>query len=231
MNNTQATNTRNVRSPLPARPPTGAQVHVLGPRNLQNELLCYVLEKEVGTPAAILEHLGPLPGQAGGCQRLLFVDTAGKAPRRVLLELKGRELGPSWLVALFNLKHGLGIEQEAIRQGVRGFFYESEGLALLLKGVRLLFDGEIWLSRDILVEAVINGKNKASAAQNQAGLSAREIEILALIAAGADNRTIGTKLFISENTVKTHLYNIFKKINVPNRLQAALWAVNHLELA
>ncbi|MBN1837420.1 MAG: response regulator transcription factor [Spirochaetales bacterium] len=231
MNDTVTTNKSRPRSSLQGPQDTAAQVHVLGPRNLQNELLCYVLEKEVGTEAAIVEQLGSFCEDPGACKRLLFVDTAAKAPRRVLLELKSRELCPSCLVALFNLKHGLGIEQEAIRQGVRGFFYENEGLGLLMKGIRLLFDGEIWLSRDILVEAVINGKSKTSTAQSQAGLSPREMEILALIAAGADNKTIGVKLFISENTVKTHLYNIFKKINVPNRLQAALWAVNHLEIA
>lgn len=231
MNDRLRTDKTKARSFQQEIQPAVTQIHVLGPRNLQNELLCYVLEKEIGTPAEILEQLGALSSQREGLRRLLFVDTAGKAARRVLLELKSRDQCASCLVALFNLKHGLGIEQEAIRQGVRGFFYENESLGLLIKGVKLLFDGEIWLSRDILVEAVINGKSKATAAQSQAGLSPREIEILALIAAGADNKTIGTKLFISENTVKTHLYNIFKKINVPNRLQAALWAVNHLELA
>jgi DNA-binding CsgD family transcriptional regulator len=49
-----------------------------------------------------------------------------------------------------------------------------------------------------------------------------------MIAVGATNDEIADKLFISPHTVKTHLYRIFKKINVPNRVQAALWAAKNL---
>ena len=59
-------------------------------------------------------------------------------------------------------------------------------------------------------------------------LTPREIEILGMIALGASNTEIAEKLFISPNTVKTHIYNLFKKINVTNRLQAAFWAAKNL---
>lgn len=59
-------------------------------------------------------------------------------------------------------------------------------------------------------------------------LNHREIEILAMVAVGASNKEIANKLCISPHTVKTHIYNIFKKIKVPNRLQAALWAATNL---
>ena len=59
-------------------------------------------------------------------------------------------------------------------------------------------------------------------------LTSRQTEILALVAVGATNEQIADKLCISPQTVKSHLYNIFKKINVPNRVQAALWAAKHL---
>jgi DNA-binding NarL/FixJ family response regulator len=206
-----------------------ARVYVIGPRSLQNELLSYVLEKEIGTKIHIVDQLSSLPAADGSQMRMLLIDAARMAPRRVFLELKNSDLGDSYLASLFNLKHGLGIELEALRHRVRGFFYENESLDRLLKGVKLVLGGETWLSREILVEAALNGKGKSLAtAHGKASLSPREVEILAMIASGASNKMISEKLFISENTVKTHLYSIFKKIDVPNRLQAALWAANNL---
>ncbi len=65
-------------------------------------------------------------------------------------------------------------------------------------------------------------------AQDVSGLTQREVEILDLIATGFSNQQIADELFISPHTVKTHLHNIFKKINVKRRLQAALWAAQNL---
>jgi len=55
-------------------------------------------------------------------------------------------------------------------------------------------------------------------------LSEREVEVLGWLAAGASNREIGQRLSITENTVKRHVYNIFGKLNVRNRTQAAVQA-------
>jgi LuxR family maltose regulon positive regulatory protein len=55
-------------------------------------------------------------------------------------------------------------------------------------------------------------------------LSERELEVLQWLAAGVSNREIGRRLYITESTVKTHVYNIFGKLNVCNRTQAALQA-------
>ena len=59
-------------------------------------------------------------------------------------------------------------------------------------------------------------------------LTLREKEILSLIALGHDNKGIANELSISPNTVKTHIYNIYKKINANSRFQAILWAVKYL---
>ncbi len=63
-----------------------------------------------------------------------------------------------------------------------------------------------------------------------AQLTPREREILELIARGASNRQIADGLYISTHTVKTHLHNIFQKIDVTGRLQAALWAAKYLPM-
>lgn len=72
-----------------------------------------------------------------------------------------------------------------------------------------------------LIDAAI-GINK-----NDDGLTAREKEVLSLLGEGMSNKDIAKKLFLSEKTVKNHLNNIFKKINVPDRTNAALYAVKN----
>ncbi len=57
-------------------------------------------------------------------------------------------------------------------------------------------------------------------------LSEREVEVLQWLTSGASNREIGQQLYITESTVKRHVYNIFGKLNVRNRTQAALRARN-----
>jgi len=214
-------------------PYSDCQVIILGPTNLQNELLAHVLEKEIGAGSCVVEEMETLPQKmdSEADKRLLLVDCSGCVIKTTLEGL----FKNGWLadlpmtIALFMLQGGRGIEQNGLQYGVRGFFYQQDNLGLILKGVKTLFGGEIWLSREILAECAANNTRKRVASiQNEAGLTAREMEILALISIGANNDDIAEKLFISPHTVKTHLYHIFKKIKVPSRLQAALWAAKNL---
>jgi DNA-binding CsgD family transcriptional regulator len=156
----------------------------------------------------------------------------GKEPRfsnaQDLLDIPSVNLLPQ--VAVDRLS-GLGIEKTALRKGIRGFFYKQDPPELLLKGVSALFNEELWVSREIMTKAILENRDKdIITIKDQTTLTPREIEILSFIATGAKNEHIAEELFISPNTVKTHIYNIFKKINVPNRLQAALWAAKNLSV-
>ena len=66
---------------------------------------------------------------------------------------------------------------------------------------------------------------EAKASKLDTGLSAREEEVLRAVAQGASNKEVGASLFITENTVKTHLRNIMEKLHVANRSQATAFAV------
>jgi DNA-binding NarL/FixJ family response regulator len=72
-----------------------------------------------------------------------------------------------------------------------------------------------------LIPSLINGTAPGSLVEP---LSERELEVLQWLSSGASNREIGRRLYIEESTVKRHVYNIFGKLNVRNRTQAALQA-------
>ena len=111
---------------------------------------------------------------------------------------------------------------------MQGFFYKEDPLEKVAKGVKTIFKGELWVSRSIMSRYIKNDNNEKPPLRECVSiLTAREAEILAMVASGATNEQISDRLFLSRHTVKTHVYNIFKKIKVTNRLQAALWAAKN----
>jgi LuxR family transcriptional regulator of csgAB operon len=100
---------------------------------------------------------------------------------------------------------------------------------MVLNGIRGVLNGELWFPRKVMSNCILEGRERAGTLRKHSGaLTPRQVEIVALIAVGATNDEIADRLRISPHTVKTHLYQIFKKINVPNRMQAALWAAKNL---
>ncbi|RJX69685.1 helix-turn-helix transcriptional regulator [Vibrio sinensis] len=114
-----------------------------------------------------------------------------------------------------------------------GVFYIDDDISLLLKGMEKIMQDEMWLSRKVAQDYIEHFRcaNNVTTSQVYANLTKREKEIMRLLGHGASNLQIADELFVSENTVKTHLHNIFKKINAKNRLQALLWANNNIALA
>jgi DNA-binding NarL/FixJ family response regulator len=89
--------------------------------------------------------------------------------------------------------------------------------------------GEIWLDSRLTAEVInaFSASSKSGAHSEKPLLSDREMEIAHLVAQGFQNKEIGKELFISENTVKNHLHNIFDKLGVSDRLELALYAIHH----
>lgn len=72
------------------------------------------------------------------------------------------------------------------------------------------------------------GRHRLRACRPSLPLTLRELEVMKAMQQGASNQDISQMLYISENTVRTHIYNIFKKIAVKNRTQAVKWADAYL---
>jgi DNA-binding NarL/FixJ family response regulator len=209
-------------------------VYIVGPGRFQNELMASFLEQETGIKCQGLSDLRDIPSvndSDAGRPRLIFLDCLHKDRNSLLSDLEscGAEMLSRVLCVLFNVTQGLGIEETAIQWGVKGIFYENDPMEHYPKGVRVVFNGELWLSREIMTTQILKAKKrKHTYKKDVASLTRREVEVLSMVAIGCTNEDIADELCISSNTVKTHTYNIFKKINVPNRLQAALWAAKNL---
>jgi DNA-binding NarL/FixJ family response regulator len=115
-------------------------------------------------------------------------------------------------------------EVQAVKAGAQGCFSkngEPEALEKALKAVGR--NGEVWVSRQAAARIIGRFlRSKEVEDTPSAELTPREWEILALAANGYHNKEIAARLFISENTVKTHLHTIYKKLGVTSRMAAAL---------
>lgn len=209
-----------------------SRIYLISSGSLFTEALSYVFDKEVCNKTIIIKDGDPVPLEDPSDGYILYlIDCLERDYEKELIALTGKESsrGERVTAALFNLQRRTGIERKAFKKGIRGFFYRTDSLVQILKGVRSLLQGEIWVSRDILVEVALQGRMRTTrSVHEKVAFTHREIEVLALLSVGSSNEEIAEKLFISPNTVKTHLYRVFRKIKVPNRFQAALWAAKNL---
>jgi two-component system, NarL family, response regulator LiaR len=117
-----------------------------------------------------------------------------------------------------------------IKIGVRAFLSKSISVSDLVKSIDLIYSGRIIIS-PLFAEKFLEelGSKPVGevivAPESETGISPRELEITILIAAGATNKEIAERLFITENTTKVHVKNILNKLELKNRQQLAVYAV------
>jgi DNA-binding NarL/FixJ family response regulator len=130
---------------------------------------------------------------------------------------------------------------QAMKLGTSGIVLKQTATELLIKSIRKVHAGEIWLDSHttaaVIRQFVANDEaqpamHSLSAApptreRERSPLSQREREIVALVAQGFKNKEMAEKMFISEQTVKNHLHNIFDKLGVSDRLELALYAIHN----
>jgi DNA-binding NarL/FixJ family response regulator len=116
-----------------------------------------------------------------------------------------------------------------MRLGARGVVLKQSASDVLVKSIHRVHDGEIWLDNRVTAAVMMafakdsNGRPRG----DKPLLSDREKQVVQLVAQGNRNREISQKLFISEQTVKNHMHNIFDKLGVSDRLELALYAIHH----
>jgi DNA-binding NarL/FixJ family response regulator len=122
---------------------------------------------------------------------------------------------------------------QAMKLGCSGIVVKQTQPELIVKSIRKVNAGEIWLDSHTTAAVMrqFASPSDAGAANGKGGrerspLSAREREIVALVAQGYKNKEMAEKMFISEQTVKNHLHNIFDKLGVSDRLELALYAIH-----
>lgn len=207
------------------------RVYIMGPRPLQNELLVYYLQNEAGCLCASTLNPDKVCKDAANWEvsRIILRDSTGVDPLNPWfgLGIGAKSKNPNCLLVLFNLQQNQGFEKKIAELGVRGVFYEADPLTRFKKGIPAILGGELWFSRDVMIQSFVRPVER-SAPTPDLTLTKREKEILLLIAAGASNEEVAKQLYISLHTVKNHVSRIYDKLNVDNRLQAALWAASHI---
>jgi len=118
---------------------------------------------------------------------------------------------------------------DAIVAGACGYLLKDSSIDDLVRGIRSAAVGEALISPHIAAKVLQQVRATAADSQGaatiRAELSDREVEVLRLIASGMDNAQIAKDLVISPKTVKNHISNILMKLQIDNRIQAAVYAV------
>ena len=118
---------------------------------------------------------------------------------------------------------------EAVVAGACGYLLKDSSIDTLIAGIRAAASGESLISPQIATKVLqqlrAQTADTTAAKTIRTELSERELEVLRLIANGKDNAEIARELFISPKTVKNHISNILMKLQIENRIQAAVYAV------
>ena len=136
-------------------------------------------------------------------------------------------IAPLTRVLVLTASHEDGDVMDAIMSGACGYLVKDSSIDELLTGIRAAANGESLISPAIAAKVLQRLRAGSSPPDETtlAGLTDREMQVLRLIANGEDNAQIAAELHISPKTVKNHISNILMKLQIENRIQAAVLAV------
>lgn len=156
---------------------------------------------------------------------LLDLNMKGLNGIETLLALKRAEVTSK--IVFFSVSDNESDVLQAIKFGADGYLLKDSEPEELIDKINHALLGEFVISQDLtqILARSLQSKNKKINPIEQ--LTHRELENLKLIAAGKSNKDIANKLGITEATVKVHVKNLLKKLQLKSRVEAAVWAIEH----
>lgn len=155
---------------------------------------------------------------------LLFdADALGPMPEELLLRLRQNGTMPRILFLAEDADDRA--VTRALRFGAGGLVGKAESVATVFRAMEAVVSGETWAGRKAIaraLEALADSKRKSSAS-----LTPRERQLLSLLPAGYRNKELASLIKVKEQTIKIHLHNLFRKLNVGTRVEAVLKAAEH----
>ncbi|UJF25226.1 response regulator transcription factor [Suttonella sp. R2A3] len=136
------------------------------------------------------------------------------------------EVCPELPVLILTISENAADLQKCLSLGAKGYVLKNADTSFLINAIRRIMAGDKVLSPD-MVSHLVEELHPAESVDRLNALSAltrREVEVLHYIARGISNKAIAAKLSLSENTIKVHVQNILKKLNLRSRVQAAVFA-------
>ena len=119
---------------------------------------------------------------------------------------------------------------KTLQMGCEGYVIKDAESSVLIEAIRSVYKNQTYIQPNMTGE-LVKELNRVTLSDKERhfanNLTNREIEVLLLITEGMINKEIAHKLYISEKTVKNHISNIFKKLEVNDRTQAAIYALKH----
>ncbi len=169
--------------------------------------------KELRPQVILFTNSEPLPNIREICKAIIEISDAKPKSKLLLL---GNIPSHEEVVGLMNA-------------GVRGYFDLNDPSDQLENAIRIINKGEIWLPRDkmsSIMDRIISVVGRDLKEKTLDQLTPTEFQVLRLIGKGKSNDEIAGALFISKNTVRSHIKSIYAKLNTHSRLQLALYAIN-----
>ena len=156
---------------------------------------------------------------------LLDINMKKKNGIEVLEEIKNQKINVK--VLILTVHNEIEYLLKAVDMGVDGYILKDSESAELKRAIKVVMNGESYIQPKLV--PVLNNRLVARDVDKDKidSLTGRELEVLIQVANGMINKEIATTLNISERTVKNHISNIFKKIEVSDRTQAAVFAIKN----